>query len=134
MSTYAYISCPIPVSYVLLTKVADKLHNLGYSPLWWLRGMEYKDNKLRDSQIFVLMSVGNKFDYPLDHMTAGCRKELLLAKSLGKSLYLAYWKNNKDLNIYPINMNLLDCSDRVIGMSRTYLQPASQVINSYQIF
>jgi hypothetical protein len=129
----AYISCPIPVAYSALTEVANKLAGQGYSPLWWVRGTEYTDDKLKEGQIFVLMSEGNKFDYELDNMTVGCRKELALAQSLGKPLYLAYWKNNKVLNIYPINLRHLE-DGRVLGESGVYLKDADKVINNYSIY
>lgn len=131
--TKAYISCPIPVAMSALTEVANKLTRQGYEPSAWVRGTDYKDDQLREASIFVLMSQSNNFDYQLDYMTAGCRKELALAKSLGKPLYMAYWKNGKDLNIYPINLKHLE-KGRVLGESGSYLGEVSKVINNYQIF
>lgn len=128
----AYISCPIPVPKSSRDLVATKLGELGYSPTWWARDTEYKEDKLREANIFVLMSVDHKFDYLLDDMTAGCRKELALAKSLNKPLYIAYWKGGTILNIYPIKMKHLD-DGRVLGTSGMYLKK-SEIINDYQIY
>ena len=128
----AYISCPIPVAQSTLELVAIKLGDLGHSPTWWVRGSEYTDDKLKEADIFVLMSTSHGFDYKLDDMTAGCRKELALAKSLNKRLYMAYWKNGTILNIYPIVMKHLD-DGRVLGQSGVYLRK-EEIINSYDIY
>jgi hypothetical protein len=129
----AYISCPIPVPKSSRDLVATKLGELGYSPTWWTRNTEYKEDKLREANIFVLMSVDHKFDYLLDSMTFGCRKELMIAKGLGKPLYMAYWKNGSTLNIYPIVMKHLE-DGRVLGQSGVYLREADKVINDYSIY
>ena len=130
----AYISCSIPVAQSTLELVAIKLGDLGHSPTWWARGTAYTEDKLREADIFVIMSMsgGNTFDYPLDSMTAGCKKELELAKSLNKPLYMAYWKNGTVLNIYPIVMKHLE-DGRVLGQSGVYLKK-SEIINSYDIY
>jgi len=128
----AYISCPIPVAMSTIMEVAGKLNNLGYDSLWWARGSEYTEDKLREADIFVLMSIEHSFDYILDSMTFGCRKELALAKSLNKPLYMAYWKNGTTLNIYPINLKHLE-DGRVLGQSGVYLKK-QEIINDYQIY
>lgn len=128
----AYISCPIPVAKSSLELVATKLGDLGHSPMWWVRGSEYTEDKLREADIFVLMSVNHKFDYQLDDMTLGCRKELMIAKGLNKPLYIAYWKNGTTLNIYPIVMKHLE-DGRVLGQSGVYLKK-QEIINNYQIY
>jgi len=128
----AYISCPIPVPRSSRDLVVVKLNDLGYSPTCWNRDTAYTEDKLREADIFVLMSVDHKFDYTLDEMTLGCRKELALAKSLNKPLYIAYWKNGTTLNIYPINLKHLD-DGRVLGQSGMYLKK-SEIINSYEIY
>jgi len=129
----AYISCPIPVPTSTRNGVAGKLVDLGYTPSWWIRDTEYKDDKLREAEIFVLMGLHAPFDYNLDTMTLGCRKELALAKSLNKQLYMAYWKGGTKLNFYPINLNHLE-NGRVLGESGVYLQPAEKIVNSYEIY
>lgn len=131
--TKAYISCPIPVVLGKIADVSVKLGELGYSPMWWTRGTDYTDTKLREADIFVLMSIDSAFDYCLDDMTAGCRKELALAQSLKKPLYMAYWKNGKNLNLYPINLKHLE-DGRVLGQSGCYLRAADKVINQYDIY
>jgi len=131
--TEAYISCPIPVPTSKIADVADQLGKKGYSPTWWTKGTDYTDTRLREAKIFVLMSTDNSFDYCLDSMTAGCRKELALAKSLNKPLYIAYWKGGKTLNIYPIVMKHLE-DGRVLGQSGVYLREADKVINDYSIY
>jgi len=128
----AYISCPIPVAKSTRGLVFDKLTDLGYLPTFWIRGTEYTEDELKEADIFVLMSVDHKFDYQLDDMTAGCRKELMIAKGLGKPLYIAYWKNGTTLNIYPIVMKHLE-DGRVLGQSGVYLRK-SEIVNSYEIY
>lgn len=131
--TKAYISCPIPVAHAKIADVSVKLGQLGYSPMWWTRGTAYTEDKLKEADIFVLMSIDHKFDYFLDNMTFGCRKELALAKAFNKPLYMAYWKNDKKLNLYPISLKHLE-KGRVLGESGSYLGEVSKVINNYQIF
>ena len=128
----AYISCPMPVSTGVRTRVSVKLNELGYPNSWWERGTAYTEDKLREADIFVLMSVDHKFDYQLDDMTAGCRKELMIAKGLGKPLYIAYWKGGTTLNLYPIVMKHLD-DGRVLGESGAYLRK-EKIVNSYEIY
>ncbi|TXG80304.1 MAG: hypothetical protein E6R13_08230 [Spirochaetes bacterium] len=116
-----------------IADVADQLGKKGYLPAWWTRGTDYTDTKLREAKIFVLMSEHNQFDYRLDNMTLGCRKELALAQSLNKPLYIAYWKRGKTLNIYPIVMKHLE-DGRVLGQSGCYLRDADKVIDNYSIY
>jgi hypothetical protein len=128
----AYISCPLPVAMSTLMEVSNKVISLGYETSFWARGTSYQEDQLREADIFVLISVEHQFDYVLDSMTFGCRKELALAKSLKKPLYMAYWKNGTTLNIYPINLKHLD-DGRVLGQSGMYLKK-SEIINSYEIY
>jgi hypothetical protein len=128
----AYISCPIPVPKSTLELVSTKLYDLGYTPTAWVRGSEYTEQKLKEADIFVLMCIDHRFDYLLDDMTAGCRKELMIAKGLGKPLYMAYWKGGTTLNIYPIVMKHLE-DGRVLGQSGVYLRK-EEIINSYEIY
>ena len=128
----AYISCPILVPASNRQEVAVKLIHLGCETAYWERGTTYTEDKLREADIFVLMSVDHKFDYILDDMTFGCRKELMIAKKLGKPLYMAYWKNGTTLNIYPIVMKHLD-DGRVLGQSGVYLRK-EEIVNSYEIY
>ena len=128
----AYISCPILVPASNRQEVAVKLIHLGYETAYWERGTTYTEDKLREADIFVLMSVDHKFDYQLDDMTAGCRKELMIAKGLGKPLYIAYWKGGTTLNLYPIVMKHLD-DGRVLGQSGVYLRK-EEIVNSYEIY
>lgn len=128
-----YVSCPLGVPMDKIKEVGCKLNTMGYHPWWYERGTTYMDSMVKVSEMFVLMSEHNKFDYILNDMTAGCRKELELAMSLKKQLYMAYWKNGKTLNIYPINPAYL-LHGRVLGQSGSYLQVASKVINNYDIY
>lgn len=128
----AYISCPILVPVSNLTEVGVKLSEKGYSPLWWIRGTDYTDAKLREADIFILMSTNSKFDYCLDDMTFVCRKELELAQSLNKPLYMTYWKKT-GLHIYPINLNHLK-NGRVLGQSGIYLSNTIKIIDNYSIY
>lgn len=130
----AYISCPISVGTSKIIEVANTVRKLEYNPTWWEKGTAYTEDKLRDASIFILMSEHNSFDYCLDDMTLGCRKELALAKSLGKTLYMAYWKiKGEKLNIYPINLRHLE-DGRVLGESGCYLGEVPKVINNYSIY
>lgn len=129
----AYISCPMTVPSSTRTHVAVKLQELGYLPTWWEKGTDYTEDKLREADIFVLMSEKHLFDYKLDDMTLGCRKELMIVKGLGKPLYMAYWKSNGELNIYPLVSRHLE-DGRVLGQSGEYLRGVSKVINNYEIY
>jgi len=130
---HVYISCPLTEDVGKLSQVSRKLTELGYGSWWYERGTTYDDTKLRISDIFVLIAKANSFEMSLDHMSAGCRKELALAKSLGKPLYLAYWKGGKNLQIYSINLNKLETGS-VQGISKVYLRLKAQIINNYEIF
>lgn len=129
----AYISCPMTVVLGKVADVSKKLTEHGYTPSAWDRNEKYTDTDLKEADIFVLMSQHNQFDYVFVEMTMGCRKELTLAISLGKPLYMAYWKQGKELNIYPINLRHLE-EGRVLGESGVYLKEADKVINNYSIY
>lgn len=129
----AYISCPIPVAITSRDLVAIKLMELGYTSSWWIRATTYTEEALKAADIFVLMGIDHKFDYKLDDMSRGCRKELMIAQGLNKPLYMSYWKADGTLNIYPIKLNKLD-EGRVLGTSGMYLGKAAEIINDYQIY
>ena len=131
----AYISCPLGESIIKVQQVAGRLISLGYEPTYFIRGTSYEDKDVRDCNLFVLISSGGEFDFNRSAMTLGCGKELDLAHSLNKKLYIAYWKATKSLNIYPINISRLE-EGRVLGMSKSYLQPIPKqlIINNYPIY
>lgn len=131
----AYISCPLDENIVKVHEVGAKLNVMGYSSWWHERGEQYGTNKLMLSDMFVLISSGNQFDFTKEGMTSGCKKELELAADLHKKLYLAYWKKGYGLHIYSINMTALE-RGRVMGQSKAYLQPYQtlQIINGYAIY
>ena len=134
MKNQVYVSCPLDENAAKISEVGRKLSDMGYSPWWFERGTTYDDQKLRLADMFVLIPSSNQFDSMMDYMTPGCKKELELAHSIGKSLWLAYWKKNV-LHIYSIHLGKL-ADRRVMGQSRSYLQPyrVEQIINTYQIY
>ena len=129
----AYISCPLGVAWTCVEDTKKKLVKLGYEVTYFTRGDCYQDFDLREADIFVLIPENNQFDFFQKNMTAGCKKELDVAADMQKPLYLAYYKGDKTLNIYPISdRQLMD--GRVIGLSGRYIQPVSQITNLFPIY
>ena len=131
----AYISCPLTEVLGKIKDVEKHLIMLGYDSCYFQRGSDYKDTDVKESEMFVLITQRGEFDFNRSAMTLGCGKELDLAHSLNKKLYMAYWKADKSLNIYPINISRLE-EGRVLGMSKSYLQPIPKqlIINNYPIY
>lgn len=129
----AYISCPLGESWGKVIAVEKHLINLGYEVTKFVRGDCYQDIDLREADVFVLISENNQFDFFQKDMTAGCKKELNIAADMKKPLYLAQWKGGMDLIIYPISEYEL-MKGRIIGSGGNYLQPISQIINTFPIY
>jgi hypothetical protein len=115
-----------------LMEVKNVVANHKYDCEWWIRGTPYTDTALRDADIFVLIPRSYVFDFTMDYMTTGCKKELQLAYELGKPLYMAYRKKSGQLNIYPISLDSLKVG-RVRALSGKYLRK-NEVINNYEIY
>jgi len=129
----AYISCPLGVAWTCVEDTKKKLVKLGYEVTYFTRGDCYQDFDLREADIFVLIPENNQFDFFQKNMTAGCKKELDVAADMQKPLYLAYYKGDKTLNIYPISdRQLMD--GRVMGLTKNYIQPVSQITNLFPIY
>lgn len=75
--------------------LADILCHVTY----WDR-KEYFKSDLNDANIFVLMLPGNAWEYPIDALPVGCRKELNIAREANKRIYIAYKNKAGEYNIY----------------------------------
>lgn len=129
----AYISCPLSENWSKVLTVQKHLVDLGYEVTKFHRGEVYEDTMLKESDIFVLISQNNQFDFFQKNMSAGCKKELDIAADMQKPLYLAYWKADTTLKIYHLSEGQL-MSGRVIGLSGRYIQSASFINNQFPIY
>ena len=128
----AYVSCPLTVDWNRVVEVQRKLVDMDCHPKAYTRGCTYTDVDLKHADIFILITPNNQFDMQFADLTPGCQKELTLAQSLGKSLYLAYWKK-AILHIYPTHMDKLP--GRILGMNGCSIsQFAPQITNIYPIY
>lgn len=128
----AYISCPLSVASSEIDAFADILKKRGYNPYCFTRGTVYSYKLVRTCDLFVLMTQNNNFIIEIDHLTRGCKSEVLLARELGKPIYLAYTKTNNKKEIYPIYFGSL-VSGKISGRSGTYLTP-NQIFQNYEIY
>jgi len=130
----AYISCPLTEPLEKIHQVSAFTQTKNIQSVWYPRGTTYSDTAFKSADIFILITPNNQFDMPFADLTAGCQKELALAQSLGKPLYLAYWKNKgNELQIYPIMTDKLP--GRVLGRAKGAIsQFAPQISNTYPIW
>lgn len=100
-----YLSCPLSVPQQTLDKYIKKLRQClpTEQVRYYKRGTSYDegvyDMTIYGADAFVLVLPDNSFRLPLDKLTAGCKRELILAMSCNKRLYLAY-EAAQGFNIY----------------------------------
>ena len=83
---------------------------------YWLQGHRYSDSDLRAADKVVIYLTGNQFKLQRHKISSGCRKELELAISLGKQVYLAY-QSSLGIRIYATNIN----TNMIEGIPGTHL-------------
>lgn len=97
-----YISCPISIPQSDLDKVATLLRQNSIEPDYWIRNCGYYDkdliNDTYDGVVFMLPN--NRFNYSTHDLPVGVKKELSIAHSAGKKIYLAYKNAIGNYNIY----------------------------------
>jgi hypothetical protein len=106
----AYISCPISVPMLELKKVEDKLRAINWRPNYWIRGSSYSDKGVRtaDAVVFILF-VGNEqplktWRKDLNCLSMGTKKELELATTLNKPIFIAYQTMDNEVNFYTASI------------------------------
>ena len=83
---------------------------------YWLQGHMYSDSDLRAADKVVIYLTGNQFKLQRHKISSGSRKELELAISLGKQVYLAY-QSSLGIRIYATNIN----TNMIEGIPGTHL-------------
>lgn len=100
-----YISCPMiePIGQLeQVATVCKKILTVAEVDAfinWWNR-KEYVKSYLDDANIFVLMLPGNAWEYPIEGLPVGCKKELDIARKANKKIFIAYRNKTGEYNIY----------------------------------
>ena len=99
-----YISFPISESLHIRDQIVNLItYDNDKEVSYWLQSHRYSDSDLRAADKVVIYLTGNKFKLQRHKISSGCRKELELAVSLGKQVYLAY-QSSLGLRIYATNI------------------------------
>lgn len=86
-----YVSCPMTVSQTVLDKTMKHLENLGVAARAWERGTPYKEeDSIKYCDAFIAILPNNAFEYYLNTLSFGTRKEILSADAIGKDIYICY--------------------------------------------
>lgn len=90
-----YISCPVATNMAELNETALLVRNIGGFPRFWTRGSVYDhDSTIKDCDVFILMLPNNGWSSYFQDLPMGCRKELKLAISVGKKIFISYKSGN----------------------------------------
>lgn len=95
MGTNVYLSCPMSCPQErfedLTQALQEEVDNYSNTILnYWQRGNVYHENDLRNANIFVIHLPSNSYNFFIDDLSVGCRKEIKFALSRNISIYLAY--------------------------------------------
>jgi len=115
----------LPVNYPGRSIVLDTLKNdlfkikggnIGAS--WWEQNTYYNPNYLDNAQIFVFAMSDNKFNFSVEELPSGVKKELAKAIMADKSIYYLYKTVGSSIpNYYRVNIDLKNRSVRGIAGS-----------------
>jgi|SRR6478736_927854 len=132
----AFLSIPLKYEgfdtrnrYNVVQDIREYICNLKNAKLnirYWGEGYTYSDNDIRDSEVFIFTHEKNKGTFYLDEMASGVRKELELAMSLNKKVFLAYYKKDGTLGFYDIDHQIFKNFKAVRGLTGT-----SEALKSY---
>lgn len=112
-----YLSFPISESLYTRDQIVRLIaSNNDKEVSYWIQGHRYSDSDLRAADKVVIYLTGNQFKLQRHKISSGCRKELELAVSLGKQVYLAY-QSSLGIRIYATNMN----TNMIEGIPGTHL-------------
>jgi hypothetical protein len=70
----------------------------------WREGSKYSDDLVRDADVFMFWHPDNKFDFNLDSLPHGVKKEFNLAHSLNKKILLIYRTKDNELGFYDVKL------------------------------
>lgn len=93
MSNKVYISCPLNVDMKHVKGVENALKGMGFCVNYWDRSWpssRYTDDPVRYCDIFVIILPDGKWSISRAQLPAGTYKELKLAITLGKPIYMGY--------------------------------------------
>lgn len=112
-----YISFPISERLYIRDKIVKLITSKNDKEVsYWLRGLRYSDSNLRAADKVVIYLTGNQFKLQRHKISSECRKELELAVSLGKQVYLAY-QSYLGLMIFATHIS----SNMIEGIQGTHL-------------
>jgi hypothetical protein len=111
-----YISCPISIAQSELDEVVKTLMDLGCNPNYWVRGTHYnKSSIINNCDGLVLVLPELKWEYVIDALPEGCKRELKLAITAKRKIYLAYITSDRVFGIYDTDTS----NGTISGVTRT---------------
>lgn len=112
-----YLSFPVSENLYTRDQIVELITSKNDKEVsYWLQGHRYSDSDLRAADKVVIYLTGNQFKLQRHKISSGCRKELELAISLGKQVYLAY-TSSLGIRIYATNIN----TNMIEGIPGTHL-------------
>ncbi len=85
-----FISCPVNVSLHQVEKVAQKLYELGNCNVAFYNRNTYRKELFENADMLVVMAPDNWWNFKIDFLPVGVRKEVNLAIANNIPIYLAY--------------------------------------------
>lgn len=118
----------LPANYPNRAKVLNYLtHNLGkiagnhIKRKWWEQGMKYLNSLVTDSDVFVFSIESNRFQFYIEELPSGVKRELQRAINLNKTIYLLYRTLNSTYpNYYEISISETDFIQGLTGTSAVF--------------
>lgn len=116
-----YISCPVTVSKQTLQGTIRKVKAEGGDEAYWDRDNpnHYLKRWVKDCEVFVIVLPKNKFEIVVNNLPAGCKREIIEAYNLGKTILLSYKNRDGETNLYRIDKTDLQLGNKIRGTAGT---------------
>lgn len=92
-----YLSCPLTVSNSVFQNIISSFRHKKFayegSLTYYVRGEKYSRTKLENCDVFIIKHQNNRFNFNINTLTEGCRKELKFAIDKGLPILLSYYSN-----------------------------------------
>lgn len=104
MDKSVYISAPVQLDWGTVLKYVAHIDNT-FNVRVWDRESKYNSNYLKESDIFLLLTIDNSWHVASKYLPCGCKRELDEAITLNKAIYLGYQTEAGDVAIYKTHIS-----------------------------
>jgi len=99
----AYISCPISVPSQNLELIINEVP-VKYDVYYWNRKEKYNSDWLQSADVFIIVLPNNRFNYAIDELPIGVKRELKEAMLYNKKIFLAYRNTSGNICFYETHI------------------------------